>query len=64
MVKNKVQAVRAHRGMLQKELAAACGLGTSTISDIERGTHTPSIEEALLIARALGEDVSKLFYLE
>ena len=49
-VRNCIRRTRARRGISQKALCA-----------VENGTHTPRIDTAIYIARALGEPVEQLF---
>lgn len=52
---------RTELKITQTHLAELVGVGQSTISDIESGRHQPTIELALLIARALQTNVESLF---
>ena len=63
-MKNKVRDVRKRKNMTQLELAIASKVGRSTISDIESKTHTPSLETAFAIAKALDTTVDALFIYE
>ena len=54
---------RKARNMTQAELGQLCGIGESTVSEIENRTHAPAIWVALRLARALEVDVTKLFVL-
>lgn len=55
---------RAELKMTQAQLAELVGVGQSTISEIESGRHQPTIELALLIARALQTSVDNIFELK
>lgn len=55
---------RAELKMTQAQLAELVGVGQSTISEIESGRHQPTIELALLIARALQTSVYNIFELK
>lgn len=60
----KIVRVREYRkalGLTQAQLGELCGLGHSTIGDIESGAHAPTIWIALRIADALKSDIRKLF---
>ena len=48
-------------GPIQRELAEKAGVGRVTISRIERGAQTLSVDVALAIGRVLGELVEALF---
>jgi molybdate-binding protein/transcriptional regulator with XRE-family HTH domain len=56
-----VQARRKALGWSQGDLAAAAGIPRSTVSAIEGRRLTPSVHTALLLARALGQPVERLF---
>ena len=60
---NKVKQYRKAARMTQSQLAERSGVSRQTISDIETGKHDPTISVALLLARALGVKVDKLFKL-
>ena len=62
-VRNSVREARAGRGLTQEALGRAVGLTRQSIIAIEKGRFTPSIQTALLLARALGEPVDALFWL-
>ena len=49
----KIEAVRASKPLRQSDLCRLTGLGSSTISGIENGRQTVSLEQVLLIAAAL-----------
>lgn len=57
----RVEKARRRVGLIQRELAEKVGVGRVTISRIERGAQTPSVDLALAIAGALGETVEALF---
>ena len=56
-----VRTVRLARGMSQEDLAFACGLHRTYVSDIERGTRNISLDNIERIAVALDVQVSELF---
>jgi transcriptional regulator with XRE-family HTH domain len=61
-IKDKIKAARATKKITQKELASLIGVTQATITKIETGeTKNPSVDIALKIADALGEDVYNLF---
>ena len=64
MVRNKIKEYREAKHMSQGALALKCGLGQSTVSEIEAGKHEPTIGVALLLARALGVAVGAIFELK
>jgi putative transcriptional regulator len=57
----RVEKARRRVGLIQRELAEKAGVGRVTISRIERGAQTPSVDVALAIAGTLGETVEALF---
>lgn len=59
-----VRQARLRIGWTQENLATAARIGRTTISDIERGRHTPTVEIALQLAHALNLTVEDLFQLE
>lgn len=64
-IKDKLKAARAVKKITQKELAGLVGVTQATITKIETGeTKNPSVDIALKIAQALGEDVYRLFSYE
>lgn len=56
-----VRAIRLAKGYSQEELAFACGLHRTYISDIERGTRNISLDNIERIATALDVQLSELF---
>lgn len=63
MVKNRVKEMRKDLEMSQGQLAVKSGVSVSTISEVENGTHQPSIEVALRLAKALKAPVEVIFLL-
>jgi transcriptional regulator with XRE-family HTH domain len=51
-----VRTVREGRDMSQGDLASASGAAKQAISNLERGTVTPSIPTILAVSRSLGLD--------
>jgi transcriptional regulator with XRE-family HTH domain len=58
---HKLKFLRVQNGMTLEHLADASGLTRSYLSKVERGLSNPSISAALLIAKALGVSVERLF---
>jgi putative transcriptional regulator len=60
--------LRRHRleagGLTQQQLADRVGVTRQTIHSIEHGKYRPTVELALLLARALDTTVEELFQLE
>lgn len=58
---NRVARFRRQRRLTQVELAEQAEVSRETISNIERGLSTPSLQVAFDIAAVLGQDVDTLF---
>lgn len=59
---NHIQAMRRHRGLLQKQLAVLLGHRSDRcISHYESGTAFPTFEAALLLEIALGIRLAELY---
>ena len=63
MVENRIKEFRKNLEMSQGQLAVKSGVSVSTISEVENGTHQPSIEVALRLAKALKAPVEVIFLL-
>ncbi len=61
---NRLKDKRADLGLTQAELASQVGVTRKTVNTVENGVFTPSALLALKLARALGEPVEQLFWLE
>ncbi|MEA3041103.1 MAG: putative transcriptional regulator [Sphingomonadales bacterium] len=61
---NRLNALRAERGLTQAALAELVGVSRKTINTVENGVFVPSALLALRIARALGRPVEEVFFLE
>lgn len=59
-VARELRAARLAAGMTQRQLGARVDLPASAISAMEQGTRGISVEEFVLIARALGVDPKRL----
>lgn len=55
-----VRVRRAELGITLEQLAQASGVSTGSLSRLERGALNPSLQSAVAIATALGNDVSEL----
>lgn len=53
-----IKKYRKQKGLTLKELSELTGISISFLSDIERGRRNPSIENAVIIAKALSFDAS------
>lgn len=63
MVENRIKEYRLKLDMSQGQLSRKSGVSVSTISEVETGKHTPTIEVALRLAHALQAPVEELFSL-
>ena len=61
---NKLQIVRKEQGMSITELSRRSGLSRNAIYDIESGKTNPLATTIYQISRALGKDVSEIFFNE
>jgi putative transcriptional regulator len=63
-VVNRIEELRAARGISRQELADAVGVHYQTVGYIERGEYSPSLVLALQIAKVLATPVEEIFELE
>ncbi|MBO7251505.1 MAG: helix-turn-helix transcriptional regulator [Oscillospiraceae bacterium] len=63
-MKNRIEAIRKERGILQEEFAKAMGVSRQTISSLENGRYNPSIMLAYRIARYFGMTIEEVFIFE
>jgi len=56
----QVRAERLRRGLTLDALAAAAGISRASLSNLERGEHSPSLTAATNVARALGVSLGNL----
>ena len=55
-----VRAIRAARGLSQRELAERAGVSSAALGTYERGTRAPSLANAILLADALGVTLDQI----
>lgn len=60
-MKNKIEAIRKERGILQDDFAKALGVSRQTISSLENGRYNPSILLAYKIAKYFGMTIEDVF---
>lgn len=63
-MKNRIEAIRKERGILQDEMAKAMGVSRQTISSLENGRYNPSIMLAHKIAKYFGMTIEEVFIFE
>lgn len=63
-MKNRLEELRAQRGIRQEELASALKVSRQTISSLENGRYNPSIQLAFKLARYFGLTVEDIFLYE
>lgn len=61
MIKNRIKILRAINNMTQKELADEVHLTRQTISSIEKGKYSLSLEMAFKIARTFNVNITEVF---
>lgn len=60
-VGTKIKIERLKKGFSQEKLAELANLGSATVSLIERGIQSPTVETVGAIAKALDIEIHKLF---
>ena len=60
-MKNRIEAIRKERGILQEDMAKALAVSRQTISSLENGRYNPSILLAHKIARYFGMTIEDVF---
>ena len=63
-MKNKIEAIRKEKGILQEEFAKAMGVSRQTISSLENGRYNPSILLAYKIATFFDMTIEEVFIFE
>ena len=61
---NRINLLRAERGLSRKALADAVGVNYQTIGYLERGDYNPSLELALRLSAYFGAPVEAIFSLQ
>ena len=57
----RVRALRRAKKLSQDDLAAACGLNRTYVSEVENGKRNVSLRNIEAIAKAIGVTLEKLF---
>ena len=63
-MKNRIEAIRKERGILQEDMAKAMGVSRQTISSLENGRYNPSILLAYKIAKYFAMTIEEVFVFE
>jgi putative transcriptional regulator len=63
-MKNRIEAIRKERGILQEDMAKALAVSRQTISSLENGRYNPSIMLAYKIAKYFGMTIEEVFVFE
>ena len=63
-MKNRIEEIRKARGVNQEELAKALGVSRQTISSVENGRFTPSVELAYKLSKYFGMTIEEVFIFE
>ncbi|MFD2867514.1 helix-turn-helix transcriptional regulator [Kurthia populi] len=62
--RTNLKVLRAKHNVTQKDLARKLGVSPSTLSMIESGENTPSLELAYKIASIFGKSIEDIFFNE
>lgn len=60
-ISKNIKRVREAKGLSQKEVISAIGMGAAQYSRIENGKTDPSVSTLIKIAKALGVSMAELF---
>ncbi|HEX6420566.1 MAG TPA: helix-turn-helix domain-containing protein, partial [Acidimicrobiales bacterium] len=58
---DRIRALRAARGLSQRDLSERAGVSRQLVGAVEAGRHVPNVRAALALARALEVPVERLF---
>ena len=64
ILRNRLRAARAEKGLSQTQLAELVGVSRQTISSIETGQFNPTAKLALILCVALDRKFEELFYFD
>lgn len=64
ILRNRLRAARAEKGLSQTQLAELVGVSRQTISSIETGQFNPTAKLALILCVALDREFEELFYFD
>jgi len=63
-MKNRLEEIRKDKGIRQGELAKAMGVSRQTISSLENGRYSPSIQLAFKLAHYFDKTIEEIFIYE
>ena len=63
LINYSIYKLRQEKHMTQRQLARKAGISTAMVSFIERGQRRPTLEVALMVAKALGTTLEELIIL-
>lgn len=63
-MKNRVEELRKSRGLKQEDFARAIRVSRQTVSSIETGRYSPSLELAFAISDFFGLPIEEIFVYE
>lgn len=63
-MKNRVEELRKSRGLRQEEFARAIRVSRQTVSSIETGRYSPSLELTFVISDFFGLNIEDIFIWE
>lgn len=64
ILRNRLRAARAEKGLSQTQLAELVGVSRQTISSIETGQFNPTAKLVLILCVALDKKFEELFYFD
>ena len=62
IIHNKIQELRAEKGLTQQHLADSVEVTRATIIALEKGSYNPSLELAFRLAKFFKIGIDKLFF--
>lgn len=61
-INNRIQELRAEKGLTQQDLADSIDVTRATIIALEKGSYNPSLELAFRLAKFFKIGIDKLFF--
>lgn len=62
VINNRIQELRAEKGLTQQDLAESVEVTRATIIALEKGSYNPSLELAFRLAKFFKIGIEKLFF--